>query len=405
VLAVWCTTSCASASVIAVDLHSGHVTNVMDEAYRGWYLPGGRLVFVRPDGGVFAAPFDLRKLAFRSPPAPVLDGVRVGTGDVDMQVGGDGTLIYATGAAGAGHQVVRVDRGGATSVVDTAWAFQQGVDFGLALSPDGRRLALGILAGGQHDIYVKQLPAGPLTRITFAGSNERPTWTADGRTILYVNRLDTGSDTGQIRAKRADGVGADSTLMRIRRGVFMVERTLDPTRLIVRLGGQPSRDIMSYTLGADSAVPLMANDHVQEVAPALSPDGRWLAYASDESGRYEVYVRPYPDVNAGRWQVSSNGGTEPQWSRSGRELFYRDVTDGFIATQVQPGPTFTQGGQTRLFSAQPYVSDFTNRVYAVLPGDSAFLFVRAVQAQDAASSLVLVRNWFQELERGGTRRQ
>jgi serine/threonine-protein kinase len=404
VLAVWCTPSCASASLVVVDLHSGHVTNVMEETFRGWYLPNGRLVFVRRDGGMFAAPFDLGKLAFRSPPAPVLDGVQASGGAVQMQVGGDGTLIYATGAAGAGCRVVRVTRGGAASVVDTAWTFEQGSDFGLSLSPDGRRLALGILAGGQSDVYVKQLPAGPLTRITFGGVNERPTWSADGSTIMYAYRRD-GNDTLRIRARRADGVGAETAPVHIRRAAATVERTLYSNRLIVRLGMPPSRDVVSYTLGADSALPLMADDRYQEVAPALSPDGRWLAYASDESGRFEVYVRPYPAVNTGRWQVSASGGTEPQWSHSGRELFYRDATDGFIAAQVLPGPAFTAGRQTRLFSAQSFISDFTNRVYAVLPGDSAFLFVRAVQAQDAASSLVLVRNWFQELERGGTRRQ
>jgi len=408
VMAEWCNYGCMSASIVVVDLHSGHVTNVMDEAYRGWYLPQGRLVFVRRDGGVFAAPFDLTKLDFRSPPVPVLDGVRTGGGAVDMQVGGDGTLIYAISAAGGdGYQIVRVDRRGAASVVDSSWAFQEGYNFGLALSPDGRRLALGIHAGDQSDIYVKQLPAGPLSKITFGGLNERPTWTADGRTIIYTHRRDP-SDTGQIRAKRADGAGAESTLVDIRRGAYAVELTPDPSRLILRLGAPPSRDIVSYTLGADSAVPLMANDRYQEVAPALSPDGRWLAFASDESGRYEIYVRPYPDVNAGRWQVSANGGTEPLWSHNGHELLYRDATGGFIAVQILPGPAFTSGAQTRLFSSQTFEGDFTNHLYVVLPGDSAFLFVRAVQARgpQSAPSLVLVRNWFQELEHGsGSRRQ
>jgi eukaryotic-like serine/threonine-protein kinase len=358
---------------------------------------------------VFGAPFDLRKLTFRSPPAPLFDGVRTLLGGADMALGADGTLIYASGAAGVAgnpYQIVRVDRRGTATVVDTSWAFQPGIDFSFALSPDGRRLALGLNVGGDNDIYVKQLPTGPLTRLTFEGMNERPEWTADGRWIMYAFRKISG-DTAQLRERLADGVGAESTLVHLKRGVYMVERTPDPTRLILRLGVPPTRDIVAYTLGTDSAVPLMANDHYQEVAPALSPDGRWLAYASDESGRYEVFVRPYPNVGAGRWQVSANGGTEPEWSRSGRELFFRDASDGFIAAQVLPGPTFALGSQTRLFSAAGYESDDVDRAYAVLPADSAFLFVRPVQAQGAraASSLVLVENWFHELERGGAGRE
>jgi eukaryotic-like serine/threonine-protein kinase len=409
VLAAWCSYSCATLTLVVVDLRTGRRTQVVDDAYKGWYLRDGRLVFVRRDGGVFAAPFDLAKVAFRSPPAPVFDGVRTLLGGADMELGADGTLIYATGAAGAAaspYQVVRVDRRGTATVVDTSWTFQQGTDFGLALSPDGGRLAVGLSDGGASDIYVKQLPAGPLTKITFSGINERPTWTANGKTIMYSYRRDA-NDTARIRAHRADGVGAETTLVHIKRGVYMVERALDPHQLILRLGVPPSRDIVLYTLGADSAVPLVANDRFQEVAPALSPDGKWLAYASDEAGQYQVFVRPFPDVNAGRWQVSANGGTEPQWSRSGRELFYRDGADGLVDVQILPGPTFMLGRQTHLFSAAGYLGDNTNRLYAVLPGDSAFYFVRAVQAQGAAaaSSLVLVENWFQELEHGGTGRQ
>ncbi len=408
-LGAWCTAGCVDLSLVVFDFHTGRRTSVVDDAYKGWFLPDRRLVFVRRDGGVFAAPFDLKKLAFRSSPAPVFDGVRTVVGGADMALGADGTLIYAAGAAGATenpYQVVRVDRRGTATVVDTSWAFQTGIDFGIALSPDGRRLALGLSVNHSNDIYVKQLPTGPLTRLTFGGINERPEWTADGRTIMYAYRT-ASSDTARVRARLADGVGAETTLVRIKRGVFRVERTLDPRRLILRLGVPLSRDIVAYTLGADSAQPLMANDHYQEVAPALSPDGKWLAYASDESGRYEVFVRPYPDVNAGRWQVSANGGTEPQWSHNGRELFYRDASDGFMSAQVLPGPTFGLGTQTRLFSATGYEHDYVDRVYAVLPGDSGFLFVRLVQAQGAqvASSLVLVENWFQDLERGRAGRQ
>ena len=109
----------------------------------------------------------------------------------------------------------------------------------------------------------------------------------------------------------------------IPRAVFEVVRTRDTTRLLVRLGVPPTRDIALFVRGDSTTTPLVAAGGFEEVAPALSPDGRWLAYASNESGRYEVYVRPFPDANAGRWQVSRNGGNEPVWAHNGRELFYR----------------------------------------------------------------------------------
>ena len=158
------------------------------------------------------------------------------------------------------------------------------------------------------------------------------------------------------------------------------------------------REPLAPRRGDTTATPLVADPGYDEVAPTVSPDGRWLAYASNESGRYEIYVRPFPDVGSGRWQVSRNGGTEPTWAHNGRELFFRAANQDFVAAAVAPGPTFALGDQRVLFSAGPFWAAATGRPYSVAPDDSRFVFMRNVGSQTATpTDLVLVEHWFTEL--------
>jgi len=134
-----------------------------------------------------------------------------------------------------------------------------------------------------------------------------------------------------------------------------------------------------------------------EVAPTLSPDGRWLAYTSNESGQSEIYVVPFPNTRAAKWAVSTRGGTEPQWSHSGRELFYRDGSGNLVAVAISTTPTFSLGGSTALFPAAGFAYDELGLVYAVAPDDRRFLMIRPV-AGSAPDKLIVVENWFEELK-------
>jgi Tol biopolymer transport system component len=303
-------------------------------------------------------------------------------------------------------EAVWVDRAGAATVVDTTWTFIPSGNGGIALSPDGRRVALAIQTGGTEDIWIKELPRGPFTRLTFEGSNVRPSWTADGRSVLYFSS--GGGGNSDLQRRRADGTSAPETLLDATRAIWEVVPTPDTTVMIVRLGVPPTRDIYLLRRGAgsgDSAItPLMANDGYEEVAPVLSPDGRWLAYASNESGRYEVYVRPFPEVNDGRWQISGNGGNEPLWAHSGRELFYRAGNGDLIAVTVTGSSAFAAAEQRRLFSAGSYLTNNAHTEYQISPDDRQFLFKRLVGSEIAgarAATAVLVQHWLSELE--GTR--
>jgi serine/threonine-protein kinase len=385
-----------------------------DQVADAWALPGGEVAFVRQDGGVFAAPFDMASLTFARPPTPVMDGVRVGpTGTVDMAVSANGSAIYVPGSgrsAIAAVQPVWVTRTGAATPIDTAWtmAFDGNGGNPLAISADGRRLAVAIDrqgAGTQHDIWIKQLDQAPftLTKLTFAGDNVGPAWTPDSRMLLFTSA--GGNSPGSLRRRRADATGPVDTLLALgAQQIVEVVPTRDTTRFVLRIvAPNGSRDIVGWHRGDTTTTDLVASPTTDEANPALSPDGRWLAYASRESGRYEVYVSPFPDVTAGRWQVSQAGGVSPLWSHGGRELFYRNDANALVAATVLPGSTFTLGAQVVLFSTagfQRFPDYIVN--YAVALDDKRFVFFRPVgQAGPvgprAPDKLVQITNWAAEV--------
>jgi Tol biopolymer transport system component len=400
-----CSFNCPDPDLHVLDITTGEDTILITGVLKAWVVSGERVVLVRQDGGVFVAPFDRDRRVFRSPPVPVLDGVRTNSGRADLALSADGTLLYAAGgAAGAPEvQAVWVDRTGRVAPVDSGWRFARAPNDGMALSPDGRRLAVSIRAGNSDDLWVKELDRGPLTRLTFGGSNIRPVWTADSRSVLYV---EDRTPRSRLMRRAADGTGGADSALTLSRPIWEAIPTRDSLQVVVRLGSPPTRDIYLYRRGErDTLVPLVASDRAEETTPALSPDGRWLAYASNESGRYEVYVRPFPNVEAGRWQVSSGGGGEPQWSPTGRELFYRDGSS-LVSATLLPGASFALGPQVRLFPVAEFASSPSTRLYQVGPDARRFLFLRMISAAPGVGTrtLVLVTNWLAELDaspRGG----
>jgi len=408
-LVALCAIGCTQARLLAVNLESGVRRDLAEDVIKTWAFAGGRMAFVRTDGGVFLASVDEKALAFRAAPLPVLEGVQTSGISAAMALAADGTLLFVPGVAEGGGdgiptEAVWVTRDGKATPVDSGWSFGPAGNGGLALSPDGRRLALAVRAAGADDIWIKELDRGPFTRLTFEGVNVRPAWTDGGRSLLYLSRPDTiGSE--DLKRRRADGTGSAETLFDATRPIFEVRPLRDTTQLLVRLGGTPTRDVYLLRRSAgpgDSAlIPLLADDKFEEVSIALSPDERWLAYASNESGRYEVYVRSFPDVNAGRWQVSRDGGNEPLWSHSGRELFFRSAAGQLVAVPVREGPGFTQGEHRPLFQANGFVSQPNHTEYDLAPDDRNFVFLRRAGAPDsttAVTTAIMVQNWLGEVD-------
>ena len=364
------------------------------------YASTGHLLVVTADGKLISIPFDPKKLELTGAPVALIEGIGVRNGgfNIDLTLAGNGTLAYTTGGTLGSRRAVWVSREGVVSPVDPAWD-PQGVIASASLSPDGKAVAVDLSREGRRDIWVKRLPEGPFSRITFGDtSSVRPAWSPDGRDVLYITDR-SGSGVGPVYAHRADGTGAPRLLVASPPAFDFgqVAPSRDGRWLILRTAtiGAGSNDILGLKNGDTTLVPLVVSP-AAEFYPALSPDGRWLAYASNESGKSEIYVRPFPETASAKWQVSTAGGTEPAWSSTGRELFYFNGKTEMVSVEIPPGATFSVGRQRTLFSAAQLSGGGPVPSYSVSPDDKRFLMVREGDTAQE-SELIVAENWLGQL--------
>jgi serine/threonine-protein kinase len=397
VLFTVCTSGCVGMSLHVLDLQSGKHRLLLDDAAGGMLLPGHRLLYVRRDGTVLVAPFDLDRLVITGAGVPVLEGVALASGTPRLAVSQSGTLVYEQGGAVANEvQLVRVSREGAVSPIDTAW---HGPFNSVAVSPDGRRVAVGVgLEAGKLDIWIKELDRGPFTRLSFGGQNRRPAWSSDGRTVAFIH--DSGNSS-VVYQRPVDGSTPQHLLAKLDRQVQEVAWSPDGRWLLLRTdnGAAGAGDIVGVRTGGDTTpVPLVA-DQFTEIHPTVSPDGHWIAYTSDESGIQEVYVRAFPATTAGRWQVSNGGGFQPRWSSDGRELYFGSG-DRLVAAQLRTTRGFEVTGLRTVLSAAVFPTDRFHQTYDVLPGGKGLVFPRAWGVDPAAGAPVVVEaeNWMADVD-------
>ena len=393
----------------AVDLETGEIKDVTGGGYPR-YIPTGHLLFVEADGSrLFAAPFDIDRLELTGPAAPAAENLLQHSSDWQFfAVSNTGTLLYRTGSERGRVAPVWVERDGTDREIDPGWTVPADPVFSsLALSPDGTRLALSIMDSdtrlafstmdleGAVDVWVKRLDMGVPSRLTFEGVNFRATWSPDGQSLTFASNRAGKMD---LWTKSADGVGTAELVLD--RGLFTWDAYYSPngTWLVFQshFTSLGLGDIYRWRLDGDSdPEPFVATEFVEH-SPAFSPRVRWLAYVSNESGREEIFVRSFPD-GLSVAQVSTDGGTEPLWAHSGRELFYRNAADELVAVQVGVGPPFTHGRHNVLFSIADYLSVDGLRMYAVSPDDQRFVMLR-IEDAEADSELILVENFFEELK-------
>jgi len=379
-----------------VDLESGE-TRASVTGVQGAYAASGHLVYVTAQGTLMAVPFDLGSLELTGRPTALFEGVEVRLGGAtDLSLSAAGTLVYTTDGLNVPERVVWVSADGSTADVDSDWV--RDVEFeGVALSPGGGRLAVQIETDNRTDIWIKQLDRGPLSRLTFGGAeNGIPTWSPDGKYVAFGSLRDGHWSTW---VKRADGSGAEELLVELDRGIWETQWSSDGEWLVISVDGPPGTDdIVGLRVGGDTVpVPLVAGEF-DEFEPALSPDAGWLAYVSNESGRSEVYVRPFPNTDDGKWQISTGGGTEPVWSRDGRSLYYRspDFQTIMIADMSRGPNTVSREEHVILPAENNYESNPRNRLYDVAP-DGRFVMLERAGSGDISGDLVIVQNFLEEL--------
>ncbi len=335
-------------------------------------------------GTLVAVPFDAKRLAVLGQPVPVADSVQVGISSRTAKLGisRDGAIAFASGSVGM-SSIVSVKRDGTARELSTEPRF-----YGAPrLSPDGRRVAVHVTEAGS-EIWVQDIGARTLTRLTFDRTAARPMWTPDGRHIVY-ERQGKGRDLAWIAA---DGSAPAESLVVAPDDQTPGAFTPDGRTMVIwELPSGGKRRISLVMLDSARAPRPVVSGGFDNHAPSLSPDGRWVAYVSDESNRNEVYVRPFPGPG-GRWQVSKEGGTEPRWSPTGREIFFR-AGESMMAAAVQAGATFAPGEVRLLFRTTAVVSLHTN--YDVTRDGQSFIMVQRKTSTD--QTVVVLLNWFDQL--------
>lgn len=355
----------------------------------------GYLLFATASGTLMAAPFDLSSLELTGPAQST--GIVVATGaegQAGYAVSADGSLIYSTPSAGR-SLLAWVARNGAEEVVDAdLWREFNSV----SLSPDGRRIAMGVNDPGQSAIWTYGLDDRTMSRLTFDGTlTWRPLWSGDGARIAYSSDRESPTQKRAIWVQPSDGSGAPQLLVESERHAQEITWSTNGRAIAYREGfsdGTTLRDIYVLRSGDDTTRRPFVATRADEQNPKLSPDGRWLAYVSNQSGASEVYVQPFPE-GPGRWQVSTGGGTEPLWARDGSELFYRNADRDLVAVPIQTGAGVSIGARRVLFSTARYYSDPNGTSYDITPDGRRFLMIKRPVDQE----LVVVLNWIQELRK------
>ena len=357
------------------------------------FAPSGHLVFAR-SGGLYAAPFDVEKLALTGPPVPVLQNVAIdfGSGSAHYSISKNGTLAFVPSRAE--NRLVWVNRRG-----DSRMLLEEPRTYLTPrLSPDGRRLAVVVrdVSSGRRAIWVKDLTRDTFTRLTQPNLEfaHEPAWSPDGTRITFTGRKSSSDLNRNVFVAFVDGTGEPRRLTA--NAAATIATSWSPDGKLIFF--QQQSDVGVLRVDEPESEKMLLDSPFNEIETTLSPNGRWLAYTSNESRRYEVYVTDFPQLDR-RWLVSvDGGGTEPLWAANGRELFYRSGDKMMVVEVDDEGTDFTPSKPAMLFEG-PYVVDPVGQDavnYDVTADGSEFVMI---EEDRLAPGVVVVLNWTEELKR------
>jgi len=386
-------------SVAALDIETGKRIDLLSDAADARFVRTGHLVFLR-HGTLMAVRFDPAGLRVIGQPIPVLDDVMQAlvpwgyqnTGAGQFDVSESGTLVYVPGGVlpDLENSLVWVDQAGSEEpAVPLRFPFQAP-----RLSPDGRRIAY-VTQAREWQVFVYDLEAGTNSRLTHDGMSSRAIWAPDGNRIVFLRYVPFALN---LFSQPFDGSAPMERLTTGDCDQYPGSWTPDGQALaLVENHAETGSDIALLETGSGRTRPFLESPF-EEIHPEFSPDGRWIAYVSDESGRSEVYVRSFPGPGV-KHQVSIEGGVQPLWARDARQLFYR-WNDQVWAADVVAGDGFSTGRPRLLFERPGYSPGNPTRSYDLSHDGTRFLMVRQEERSPApVTEMVLVQNWFEELQR------
>jgi serine/threonine-protein kinase len=380
-------------SIVGQSLETGERRVLVAGGSQPRYASTGHLLYVQPklSGAILASAFEMDQMEMKGTPVPVVEGVRTARGDVAAwNISRQGTLVYVSGEAGEdAGRLVWVDRKGASQPL----AAPPGPYATPRLSPDGRRVAL-LRQGIQATIWTYDIAANTFTRLTFDWNNSWPVWTPDSQRLVYSSNR---AEPWDLFWKPADGSATEELLLAKEFIQHPYSFTPDgQTLAFAHVNPATAFDLWILPLEDKNRARPFLQTPASETNPTFSPDGRWLAYASDESGRYEVYVSPFPGLG-GKWQISTAGGNEPLWARNG-ELFYWEG-NRFMAVETVTQPTFSARAPRLLFEGRYSRAPEYERNYDDSADGQRFLMIEPSQQEAAWTQMNVVLNWFEELKR------
>jgi hypothetical protein len=373
-------------------LDSSEPTRVLATDSAVAYAPPGYLLLVS-QGVLFARRFDATRGVVSSDPQPVAQavGVNAATARTALSVSATGVLAHRSGAA-IPRRLVWVDRAGKT--LEALGPPQDDFQINVELAPDGRQVAVSRNLGGNADIFLIDVASGLARRFTFNPANEHSAlWSPDGSRLIFTSNRKGHYD---LFEKPANGAAEEQER-------FVTPQDKEPlswsSQFLLYAVQDPKTqsDLFALPLVGESKPVPVATTSADEVQGEFSPDGRWVAYASNESGRYEIYIRPFP--SSGKWQVSTGGGMSPRWRHDGHELFYVAPDNRMMAAPIEVASdahTLRPGAPVPLFPSRLTtgigVGGFSSRAQYAVAADGRFLL--NVGADDtAASPITIVQNW------------
>jgi Tol biopolymer transport system component len=354
----------------------------------------GKLLYVSATGSLMAVPFDSRSARLTGTPTPVGADVEIVLGAANAAISRTGSLVYQSGSATS--QLVLADMHGQAQAL-----FPDEKNFSYPrFSPDGKRLAVGITTATGTDIWIYDLVSGLSTRVTSEGKNDRPEWTPDGARVFYFALIHQGQKQGDLRWQSSDMSGGAGVLMQHPvSGVNEGTISADGHFLAYRLNGGPaSEDLWYRRLDGDTTPKAIAATRFLEYAPRFSPDGHWIAYSSDQSGKSEVYVQAFPALGA-RYPVTNGGGTAPLWASDGRHIYY--VADGRVnVATVSTSPGFTVTSRQQLFEGAYSLSQIVHAPYDIAPDGKHLVLIKPMNSN---AQTIVVHDWWRTLRERASR--